>query len=335
MQFDELGIDSLWRLHDEFTVEQAAALIAGYDPGHVALCKNDTNFASDFSRLYPAETVENLVICAVGRGATKDFSALIVNTLPDYEMISKGQCFPLYTYEKQEDKTSPNADMFSRNNQVTHEKYVRRENIPDDILTEFRKCYAASRGEDITKEDIFYYVYGVLHSPEYKKRFEADLKKMLPRIPFAEDFWAFSNAGRELAQWHLNYETVEPYPLQQSCEHLDLGDKQLYQVYKMTFGKTNGKEDKSTIIYNRKIRLSGIPPDAYDYIVNGKPALEWVMERYQITTDKDSGIKNDPNDWATEHDDPQYILNLVKCIVRVSMETVRIVKGLPALSERK
>lgn len=286
-------------------------------------------------KIFPDESVENWVICSSGIGASKGFSALICDAVPNYHFHDTGQCFPLYTYEKAEADASPNADMFSGGNQATHGAYVRRENIPEEILSEFRKFYAGSRGADITKLDIFCYVYGVLHSPEYKKRFEADLKKMLPRIPFVKDFWAFSKAGRELAQWHLNYETVEPYPLQQSSEHLDLGDKELYQVRKMTFGKTNGKEDKATIIYNSKIRLGGIPPDAYEYIVNGKPALEWVMERYQVTTDKESGIKNDPNDWAAEHDDPQYILNLVKRIVRVSVETVRIVKGLPALNERK
>jgi len=286
-------------------------------------------------KIFPNGSVDNFVICATGRGATKEFCVLISNTLPDLEMISKAQCFPLYTYEKIETDASPNADMFGKGDQATHGEYARRENIPDDILSEYRKRYSASRGADINKLDIFCYVYGVLHSPEYKKRFESDLKKMLPRIPFAKDFWAFSKAGHELAQWHLNYETVEPYPLQQSSEHLDLGDKELYQVRKMTFGKTNGKEDKSIIIYNSKIRLGGIPPDAYDYIVNGKPALEWVMERYQVTADKDSGIKNDPNDWAAEHDDPQYILNLVKRIVTVSVETVKIVKSLPALNERK
>lgn len=286
-------------------------------------------------QIFPNESVDNLVICSSGIGASKGFSALICDVLPNYHFHDTGQCFPLYIYEKQENRTNPKADMFSGDKHATSDKYVRRENIPDDILVEYRKYYAASRGTDISKEDIFYYVYGVLHSPEYKKRFEADLKKMLPRIPFAKDFGAFSKAGRELALWHLNYETVEPFPLQQSSEHLDLGDRELYQVCKMTFGKTNGKEDKSSIIYNSKIRLSGIPLEAYDYKVNGKPALEWVMERYQITTDKDSGIKNDPNDWAKEHDDLQYILNLVKRIVRVSVQTVKIVKGLPPLDERK
>lgn len=136
----------------------------------------------------------------------------------------------------------------------------------------------------------------------------------------------------------MNYETIEPYPLQQGGE-LDLGDPALYRVQKMSFARSriDGKltDDKSTIIYNSRIRLSGIPLEAYYYIVNGKPALEWVMERYQMTTDKDSGITNDPNDWATEHNDPQYILNLVKRVVRVSVETVKIVNNLPALNEQK
>jgi predicted helicase len=154
---------------------------------------------------------------------------------------------------------------------------------------------------------------------------------MLPRIPLAQDFWAFSKAGRELAQRHLNYETIEPYPLQE-YSILGLNPKEDYRVVKMTWGR-NGKEiDKSVIVYNSKIKLAGIPLEAYDYIVNGKSALEWIMERYQFTRDKDSQITNDPNDWS---DDPRYIIDLVKRIVRVSLETVKIVNGLPALSEIK
>ena len=153
---------------------------------------------------------------------------------------------------------------------------------------------------------------------------------MLPRIPFAGDFWAFSQAGRDLANWHLHYETVEPYPLHESMPLLETDD--IYRVQKMAFAKQGKDVDKSVIRYNSHITLSGIPPETYDYIVNGKPALEWIMERYQITTDKDSGIKNDPNDWS---DNPRYILDLLKRIVRVSVETVRIVQGLPALNEYK
>ncbi|CEG08340.1 putative helicase [Afipia felis] len=156
----------------------------------------------------------------------------------------------------------------------------------------------------------------------------------MPRIPFAGNFWAFSKAGRELASWHLSYETVEPYPLSQVGE-LPLGEAALYRVQKMAWARkrVDGKltEDKTTLIYNSRISLTGIPPEAQEYVVNGKPAIEWVIERYQVTTDKDSGIVNDPNDWAAEHGDPTYIFNLVKRVVRVSVETVRIVKALPAL----
>ncbi len=166
-----------------------------------------------------------------------------------------------------------------------------------------------------------------LHSPEYKTRFAADLKKMLPRIPYAQDFWAFSKAGRDLAQLHINYETVEPYPI---IENQVLTDG-CYRVQKMKFGKQGKEKDKTIIHYNNDITLSEIPLETYDYIVNGKPALEWIMERYQVTINKDSGIKNDPNDWS---ENPRYILDLIKSIITVSVETVKIVNSLPALNEK-
>jgi predicted helicase len=206
--------------------------------------------------------------------------------------------------------------------------YQKKENITDVILQDFRSHYQDAK---ISKEDIFYYVYGVLHSPEYKTRFANDLKKMLPRIPFVQDFWAFSQAGRNLAHWHLNYETIEPYPLQEISTCLEI-DADHYRVQKMQFAKNAKQVDKSTIYYNGHITLSGIPLVAYDYIVNGKSAIEWIMERYAITVDKDSGIGNNPNDWS---DNPRYILDLVKRIVRVSLETVKIVESLPALNESK
>lgn len=270
------------------------------------------------SKIFSDQELENIVICVTGIGSQKDFSALITNAITDYHFQHNSQCFPLYTYEKQSDLGSLFAS-------VTTGEYVKKENIPDTILTEFQTIY---KDKTITKEDIFYYVYGILHSPEYKTRFAADLKKMLPRIPYAEDFWAFSKAGRELAHWHLNYETIEPYPLNEYQDLLYLDEKE-YRVEKMIFGKRN--KDKTMIIYNSHINLSDIPLEAYDYIVNGKSAIEWIMERYQITKDKDSGIVNDPNDWS---DDPRYIIDLVKRIVRVSLETVKIVNSLPPLNER-
>jgi predicted helicase len=276
-------------------------------------------------RLFPRQDAENIVISTTGNGANKPFSVIVSNQVIDIQAIANGQCFPLYYYEE-----GPNGDMFSG---ARPDGLVRRDAINDAALAKFRKVYVDN---NLVKEDMFYYVYGILHSPEYRSRFEADLKKQLPRIPYAKDFWAFSKAGRELARWHLNYETVEPYPLGQAGE-LDLGDAVLYRVQKMAFARkrVDGKltEDKTTLVYNSRIALTGIPSETHEYIVNGKSALEWVIERYQVSTDKDSGIVNDPNEWATEHNDPAYILNLVKRVVRVSVETVRIVNSLPPLQE--
>jgi predicted helicase len=218
--------------------------------------------------------------------------------------------------------------------------YWRRLAIADAIHADFRAAY----GKEVSKEDIFYYVYGVLHSPEYRTRFASDLKKMLPRIPFtreAADFCKLSQAGHELAQWHLNYETVEPWPVKEHHEELLSAPAKDFLVQKMTFArptpeqKARGEKcDRTIIHYNSCITLSGIPLEAYDYVVNGKPAVEWVMERYQVTVDKESGIRNDPNDWASEHNQPRYILDLVKRVVRVSLETMKIVNSLPP-NERK
>jgi predicted helicase len=272
---------------------------------------------------FPNQELENLVISITGKGEDKEFSALICNVITDYKLIYNTQCFPLYTYEKQEiDESKPSIPGM----EISGE-YVKKENIPDTILTEFKKIY---KDKTISKEDIFYYIYGVLHSPEYKQRFAADLKKMLPRIPYCEDFWAFSKAGKELAYWHLNYETIEPYELKEGKKEIYL-DEEDYRVEKMVFGKNKNGIDKTTIIYNSKLTLSQIPLETYEYIVNGKSALEWIMERYKFTRDKDSGITNDPNDWS---EDPRYIVDLVKRIVRVSLETVKIVKSLPKLKEK-
>lgn len=200
--------------------------------------------------------------------------------------------------------------------------YIRHDGISDFGIKQFRAAYGDPK---IGKEDIFYYVYGLLHSKEYRTRFENNLKKELPRIPFAKDFWSFSKAGRELAALHLNYETVEPYPLEE--EH-NGGDFRIEK--EMSFLK---KGEKDAIIYNSSTILRGIPEEAYEYIVNGKSAIEWLMDRYAVTTDKDSGIVNDPNDWCTEHNSPRYIIDLIKRIVTVSVETVKITRALPKLEE--
>ena len=161
---------------------------------------------------------------------------------------------------------------------------------------------------------------------------------MLVRLPFTRetaDFRRFSQAGRDMARWHLGYESVEPWPVAEHAAALALDPAKDFLVQKMTFGRKDKQVDKTTIHYNARITLTGIPLEAYAYVVNGKPALEWILERYQVTVDKDSGLRNDPNDWAREHNQPRYIVDLLKRVVRVSMETMKIVATLPALNERK
>ena len=265
------------------------------------------------------------MICVSGIGVTKDFSCLVSQNVTDLEMIGKGQCFPLYWYE--ESKTRQ-LSLFDENPQS---EYIRHDGISNWILNEVR---SRLKIKSVDKEMIFYYIYGFLHSPEYRSTFEADLKKSLPRIPIIEDVDAFNDfyqAGKALAKLHLNYENVPTY------EGLEIEDtyygKDAYEHYavnpKMKFPK---KDQKDTIIYNDYIIIRHIPAEAYDYIVNGKSAIEWLMERYAITIDKKSGIKNNPNDWSREHDNPRYFFDLVCSIVNVSVKTMEIVHKLPKLS---
>ena len=269
----------------------------------------------------------NLIICVSGIGVTKDFSCLISNIPIDEEYIGKSQCFPLHWYD---DSTADIADLFSTPDSGM-DKYVKRDGVSDYILKLCREKYG--RKADITKEDIFYYVYGILHSPDYRTAFSADLKKMLPRLPLVDnpdDFRAFCTAGRALANIHLNYETIEPY--KGAIVSFAASDGVSYRVEKMRFGKKGKEEDKSTINYNNQITISDIPLEAYDYIVNGKSAIDWIMERYAVTIDSKSGIRNDPNDWAAEHNDEKYILNLLLRIITVSLETNKIVASLPKMN---
>jgi predicted helicase len=267
-----------------------------------------------FNSLFPLSNTDNLVIVSCG-GISNEKSTIISNCIADLHAYGDSQCFPLYYYEE------INATQKGLFDTDESQKYVRRDTISDFILERAKQQY----GKTVTKEDIFYYVYGFLHSKEYRETFANDLKKMLPRLPLVEDvkdFWAFSKAGRQLAELHLNYETIAPYP----DVTVTGDDGKGYSVEKMRFPK---KDQKDTIHYNGKITVSNIPTKAYEYVVNGKSAIEWIMERYQVTTHKESGITNDPNDWAKEVGNPRYILDLLLSIVNVSVQTVDIVNGLP------
>ncbi|MHB8231894.1 MAG: type ISP restriction/modification enzyme [bacterium] len=277
-------------------------------------------------RIFPTPEYGNIIIAAAGAGSSKPFSALASKTLPDLGILSPSQCFPRYYYEKVE-KHKENGLFDNDQNQQSEratELYERRDAITDEALNLFKKHY---NDESINKDNLFHYIYGILHSSEYKERFGATLKRMLPRIPFAQDFWAFSKAGEKLMNLYTNYEDTQPYPVVEDISEKRNPD---YKVNKMRFGKKDGSVDKSIINYNSHITLKGIPLEAYDYIVNGKSAVEWIMERYQVSTDKDSGILNDPNEWS---DNPRYIIDLLKKVISVSVKTVEIVKTLPSIFE--
>ena len=295
-------------------------------------------------RIFPDAAADNRVICVTGLGTPKAFSIIITNVLPDIQLQANGQCFPLKLYEKNSSQNESSKsddmhdDLFEKEQPsesvTTNEEYTIKDGITDAGLTHFQSAYPT---ETINKEDVFYYIYGLLHSEDYKKRYAENLSKELPRIPCvkkASDFWAFSQAGRDLAELHINYESVEPYPVNYAGGELFMGDfsDADYRVEQMKFGKKNKETDKSTVIYNHKITMTHIPLEAYEYVVNGKPALEWVMERQAVTTHKESGIVNDANHWAIETmHDAAYPLKLFQHVITVSLETMIIVKNLPRL----
>ncbi|MHB1679401.1 MAG: type ISP restriction/modification enzyme [bacterium] len=284
------------------------------------------------SKIFPDKNCENLVIC-VNNDSDKS-SFIIVNQIYDYELQHHSQGFPLYRYEKNNilKEVSLLEHLEQEKENVEDSEYTRKDNISDEFLTEIQAQY---NDNTITKEDIFYYIYGILNSPDYKTAFANDLTKMLPHIPFINEFKEFSKAGRDLANLHLNYETIGPYPSLTetiSDKAKNLTEKELYHVEKMKFGRKGKEKDKSTIIYNDYITLSDIPLEAYDYIVNGKSAIEWIMDRYQVSIHKDSHIKNDPNDYLEEIRDYEYIVNLLKKIINVSVKSVGIVSELSKYS---
>ena len=217
------------------------------------------------------ETV-NQVICLTAVGNKKPFHCMMAQQITDLHLTGDSQCFPFYTYGEN-----------GKN---------RRENISDWALSQFRAHY---RDDTIGKWDIFHYVYGLLHHPQYRERYGANLKRDLPRVPHAPDFWGFAKAGGRLGEIHVGYEDVDEYPL----SLIETPDTQLdWRVEKMKLSK-----DKTQIKYNDFLTLDGIPARAFDYRLGNRSALEWVIDQYRIKTDKRSGIVNDPN----RDDDPQYI----------------------------
>lgn len=241
---------------------------------------------------------ENQVVCIPSVGGRSGFWCFCTDLIPNLTLtsIDANQCFPFYVYA--EDGSS------------------RRQNITDWALEQFRTHY---KDKTISKQDIFHYVYAILHHPQYREKYAANLRRELPRIPFAPDFRGFAEAGARLAELHVNYEKQHEYPLQR-LENKD--EKLNWQVEKMRLSK-----DKTQLIYNEFLSLGGIPAEVFEYRLGNRSAIEWIVDQYQVSTSKRSGIVNDPN----RVDDPEYIVRLIGKIITVSLETVKIVKSLPEL----
>lgn len=243
---------------------------------------------------------DNFVITTTGRGTTRDFSVIVTNLLPDIQLQMNGQGF--MRYDNEIDETS----LFQNNDNMNQE-------------------FANKLGLNL--DDTFAYVYGLLNSKEYQEKYANDLKKDLARIPIVKNKERYVEVGQKLMDLHLKYEEVPVYDGVEITPFVNPS----YKVTKMRFAKKrdeNGKlvNDLSTIIFNSDITISNIPEKAYEYVVNGRSAIEWIIDQYQVKTDRKSGITDDPNDYS---ENEKYIFNLLLRIINVSVQTVDLIKSLP------
>jgi len=295
------------------------------------------NMVYQLPSIFPTPCHENVGIGVTTPKPSGYFSVLTSDLLPCLDLFGQtAQFFSRWTYEKSE---SVEGQLDVGGGEVDEWGYRRIDNITDEILT----LYRSEVGQEVTKDDIFYYVYGILHDPSYREEFAADLKKMLPHIPTpetADRFRHVAEIGRELADLHINYESADPYPVKVELkDDADPDDRETWRVTKMRWAKKKdpgtGKnvDDHTTLVYNGKVTITGIPEEASRYMLGSRSALAWLIDRYQVKTDKASGIVNDPNDWADEHNDPTYILDLIKKVTTVSVETMNLVAELLSRSE--
>ena len=289
-------------------------------------CYSDYTFITrkgQMDRIFPDSSSENYVICVPGKGLRNPFSALITNTITDLNFCEAGaRCFPRWRYPQPVDTSNTTSEF-----QGFGEAPDRIDNISDTALRAFQEHYS---DDTITKDDIFNYIYGILHAPSYREQFANDLSKMIPRIPYAPDFRAFAEAGKALADLHVNYETCQQYPnlnvepltpsllWEEKPEHFLLGKRAM---------RFADKQERTTLIINEHVCISGIPEEAHRYVVNGRTPLEWFIDRYKIKQDRNSGIINDPNGWFQN---PRDLITAIERIVYVSVESTKIIETLPS-----
>ena len=347
------------RKHHEFNADSIRSGI--YRP----FCAQSVYFAREMNdmiyqlpQLFPTSNHQNVALGPSGE-RRRDFSVGLTCELPDLEMVSKAQWFPLYTWEPLSPTSGSEPDLFADLATASESQtdgaatassldfsrpigdqipvildgYRRVDNVKDATLASYREHYGDA---GITKEDIFFYVYALLHHPEYRERYEDDLKKMLPHIPRAAGFHTYASVGRELADLHVNYERVEPYPSvqEEASLHAPADPWERYRIgeRKMRFPKL-GRRDKdfTRLEYNDYVTLTGIPAEAQGYSISGRSPLEWIIDRYYVKTDKASGIVNDPNDFLREQGRPDAVVDLIKRLVTVSMRTQELLETLPKL----
>ena len=267
--------------------------------------------------MFPTEETTNQLICVTGRGETVGFSVLITDALPNRHLVSGGRGLARYTYRKINQNNWLN---WTDPDDMVVDGYTRIDNITDWCLQQFQDHYG---NPFINKGDIWYYVYGVLHAVDFRDRFASDLAKDFPRIPFAPDFTAFKEAGMQLAELHLGYETCQPWPVefQQTAN-----GRQAWILTRPMRWLDKVKRDSLQVTPH--VIMRNIPADVHCYRVNGRTPLEWAIDRLRIRTDKASGIVNDPNAWFT--DDPSMLgLHLAR-LVTVSVESACIIRNLPS-----
>ena len=308
-------------------------------------------------QLFPTVLHPNLSF-VVSQGDTTKVGPFMANLLPDYHLVGDSQAFPLYTWEPVSPTSGSEPDLFSDLATVSESRadgaatassldfsrpigdqipvildgYRRVDNVTGATLASYREHYGDA---GITKEDIFFYVYALLHHPEYRERYEDDLKKMLPRIPRATGFHTYASVGRELADLHVNYEQVAQHPAvhEEISLHAPEDPWELYRIgSQMRFPKQRRRDtDFTRLEYNDYVTLTGIPAEAQGYSISGRSPLEWIIDRYHVKTDKASGILNDPNDFLHEQGRPDAVVDLIKRLVTVSMRTQELLKTLPPL----